>query len=80
MSGWLVSLTYETQGQAPFLQALFGSWLEDRDDAVRAVAGFDAAGSKVAPRIVGKLDDSMLRGLRLNPGQTGLLGADQKRP
>lgn len=80
MSGWLISLTYEAKAGAPFLEALFASWLEERDEAVRAVAGFDPEGSRIVPRIVSHLDDSMLRGLNLNPGETGLLSADQKRP
>jgi len=73
MSGWLVTLTYEVNGGLPFLEALFASWQDDRSAAKRSVAGIAALGSRVTPRIVAPLSDSMLRGLRLRPGESARL-------
>jgi len=73
MSGWLVTLTYEVNAGLPILEALFASWQDDRTAAVRSVASIAALGSRVTPRIVAPLSDSMLRGLRLQPGETARL-------
>ncbi len=73
MSGWLVSLTYEASGQVPILEALFASWQVESEDALRDVARLDAIGSRIVPRIVAPLSESMLRGLHLEPGATARL-------
>ena len=80
MSGWLVSLTYEVNGGAPFLEAVFASWTPDSEKALRQVGDFEPRGSQVSPRLVTELSDSMLRGLRLEPGQTALFSADTTKP
>ena len=80
MSGWLVSLTYDANAGVPTLEALFATWSPDSDEALRQVAAFDPRGSQIRPRLVAELPDSLLRGLKLSPGQTGLLQADTTRP
>lgn len=80
MSGWLVSLTYEANAGIPVLDALFATWTSDPEDAVRLVGDFEPRGSQIVPRLVIELPESALRGLRLSPGETGLLSADTTRP
>lgn len=80
MSGWLVSLTYEGNAGVPILDALFATWTSDPDEALRKVGDIEPRGSEVMPRLVVRLTESMLRGLRLSPGQTGLLQANTTVP
>lgn len=77
MSGWLVAKPYEENAGLPSHEALFAVWHADRDAALRLAKAYGPRGSGVAPRIVAELSESILRGLRLRPGQASLLHTDQ---
>ncbi|PBN42259.1 hypothetical protein [Sphingobium sp. D43FB] len=79
MSGWLVSITYESNAGLPTLEALFATWTADPEEALREVAAFEPRGSQILPRLIVELPESALRGLKLLPGQTGLLQAGTTR-
>ncbi|WP_275226717.1 hypothetical protein [Novosphingobium album (ex Liu et al. 2023)] len=80
MSGWLVSVTYEMSGGLPTHEALFVCWVSDKEEALRKVSDFEPRGSQIPPRLIAEVPDSALRGLKLSPGQTGLLIADTTKP
>ncbi len=79
MSGWLVAIPYEADAGTVTLEALFAAWHPEVETALKLAKSFDARGSKIQPRAVARLDDSILRGLKLQPGEAGLLVADQPR-
>lgn len=79
MSGWLVSVPYDSSAGLPTHEALFATWYADAEEAVRQVAEFEPRGSRIEPQIVCALSESALRGLKLSPHETGLLSADTTR-
>ena len=79
MSGWLVAIPYEVHAGLVTHEALFAVWHPDRDEALALAKAYDPQASQIQPRPVGELRESMLRGLKLKPGEAGLLHADQPR-
>lgn len=80
MNGWLISVTYEVRGGLPTHEALFACWISDKEEALRKVVDFEPRGSQISPRLIAEIPESALRGLKLSPGETGLLIADTTRP
>ena len=80
MSGWLIGVIYEVSGGSPTHEALFASWLPDREEALRQVIAYEPRGSHIPPRIIAEVPDHSLRGLKLSPGETGLLCAETVKP
>lgn len=80
MDGWLVSVVYDVSGGRPSHEATFATWVADSAKALRAVTDFEPRGSEIAPRLIAQIPASALRGLKLSPGETGLLVADTTRP
>lgn len=77
MSGWLVAKPYEGDAGLPTHEALFAVWHEDRQEALRMAEAFGPHGSRITGQIVAALSDSMLRGLRIQPGEAAILHADR---
>ena len=77
MSGWLITKPYEASGGTAKLEAFFAVWHADRDAALRMAKDFGPRGSGVRPRPVAALSESMLRGLRLRPGEAAILHGDR---
>ena len=77
MSGWLIARPYEGNGGLAKLEAPFAVWDSDRKAALRRAAELGPRGSLSHPRIRARLSEAMLRGLRLNPGEAGVLHADR---
>ncbi len=77
MSGWLVAKPYEGDAGLPTHQALFAVWHEDQQEALRMAEAFSPHGSRITAQIVAPLSESMLRGLKIRPGEAGLLHADR---
>ena len=77
MSGWLIATPYDADAGLATLEALYAVWHPDRATALELAKGYSPRGSGVQPRVVSELSRSTLRGLRLRPGEAGLLHADQ---
>ena len=77
MNGWMIAKPYEVSGGLPTLVALFAVWEPDREAALRAAQDLGPRGSGVRPSAVAPLSENMLRGLRLNPGESGRLHAER---
>lgn len=73
MSGWLVAVPYEVNGGTVTHEALFAVWHPDQAESLRIVRAFRPRGSQITPRPVIELNEAILRGLKLNPGEAGLL-------
>lgn len=79
MSGWLVAIPYEGDPGVPTHEALCAVWHEDEQVALQLAKEYGPRGAQITARIVTTLRDSMLRGLKLRPGEAALLSADQPR-
>ena len=79
MSGWLVAKPYEVNAGLPTHEVLFAVWHEDQQTALRLAQEYGPRGSQITPRIVTALSESILRGLKLRPGEAAILHADQPR-
>ena len=77
MDGWLVAKSYEGDAGLPTHQALFAVWHEDRQEALRMAEAYSPRGSGITAQIVAPLSESMLRGLKIRPGDAALLRADR---
>ncbi len=77
MSGWLIAKPYEVDGGLPTHESLVAVWHEDRQVALEMAQRFSPRGSAVVGRIVTALGDSVLRGLKVQPGGAAMLHADQ---
>lgn len=77
MSGWLVAKPYEVNAGLPTHELLFAVWHEDQQAALGMAKEYGPRGSRITPRIVTALSESILRGLKLRPGEAAILQADQ---
>ena len=77
MTGWLIARPYEVNAGIPTHEALFAVWNADQETALRKAQSYSPRGSSVTSYVVAGLSEGMLRGLRLQPGETGILHADQ---
>lgn len=77
MSGWLIAKPYEGDAGLATHQALFAVWHEDQQAALRLAEKFSPLGSKITGQIVAPLSEGMLRGLKLRPGEAGVLHSDR---
>ena len=77
MSGWLITKPYEANAGGVTLEALFAVWQADQETALRMAEDYGPLGSRIRGRILSELSESVLRGLKLRPGQAGLLRADR---
>ena len=77
MTGWLVAKPYEGDAGLATHEALFAVWHEDQQEALRMAEAYSPHGSRITARIVVALTESMLRGLRIRPGEAAILHADR---
>lgn len=57
------------------MAALLAVWHRDEKEALRLAQEYNPRGSAISPRIVSPLSEGVLRGLKLEPGQAGVLQA-----
>lgn len=77
MSGWLIAKPYEENAGLATHEALFAVWLPDGEAAISLAKAYGPRGSNTEPRKIAEVSDSVLHGLRLQPGQVALLQADR---
>ncbi|MDT9601066.1 hypothetical protein [Sphingosinicella rhizophila] len=77
MSGWLVAKAYEVDAGIPTHETLFAVWHDDQQAALELARNYGPHGSRVTPRVLTTLSESVLRGLKLRPGEAGVLHADR---
>lgn len=77
MSGWLIATPYDADAGLATLETLYAVWHPDRSTALELAKRYGPTGSRVRPRVVSELSRSVLHGLKLRPGEAGLLHAER---
>lgn len=73
MSGWLLQVPAEEDAGTVTIANLYAAWVESRSDALNMVATLLPVGAHIKPQILSSLSGSLLRGLKLEPGEAALL-------